>query len=110
MGLRSNNSLNGSLPNEWSQLPTLFELSAQLNSLTGSVPAAYSNLSNLGYINLAHNSLNGGTLVQALCHHHPRVALIQYVTAAISEGALPARQCDNIAAATACSNPSCMCS
>ena len=82
VGLRSNNSLTGSLPEEWSQLTGLYERSAQLNNLTGSVPAAYSNLTELGSVNLAHNSLNGGTLIHAICHSHPRAALLQRVTAA----------------------------
>ncbi len=82
MGLRSNNSLTGSLPEEWSQLTGLYELSAQLNNLTGSVPAAYSNLTTLSSVNLAHNSLNGGILIHAICHRHPRAALRQRVTAA----------------------------
>ena len=82
MGLRSNNSLTGSLPDEWSQLTGLYELSAQLNNLTGSLPAAYSNLTDLSSVNLAHNSLNGGILIHAICHNHPRAALRQHVTAA----------------------------
>lgn len=58
-GLRSNNSLTGSLPQEWSQLAQLVDLRAAANNLTGSLPASYSSLANLTAVRLWSNSLTG---------------------------------------------------
>lgn len=59
MGLCSNNSLTGSLPQEWSQLAQLVDLRAAANNLTGSLPASYSSLANLTAVRLWSNSLSG---------------------------------------------------
>ena len=55
----SNNGLNGSIPNDLSELTNLANLSLQDNRLNGEIPSELGNLTNLVELDFYHNGLSG---------------------------------------------------
>jgi len=55
----TSNSLTGTLPPEWAELPSLVALDLNTNLLNGTLPAAWGRLSSLMYVVLSNNQLSG---------------------------------------------------
>eukprot|EP01040_Poterioochromonas_malhamensis_P004447 gene4447-4767_t len=80
-------NLEGTLPNQWQQLPYLFNLDISINNLTGAVPKSLTLLSNMSSINMARNRLNG-TIPQSFLQNFQKMFFISFAYNAL-EGRLP---------------------